>query len=91
MSGDFNSCSYSNKSGFPAPYSTTTLAPGLYELLVNASNTGEDYLGGPGTSRANFTMTFAPTVPIPAAVWLFVTSLLGLRRWFPKGFAAATA
>ena len=47
-------------------------------------------MGGSSTSRANFTMTFTPTVPIPAAVWLFVTSLLGLRRWLPKGFVATT-
>jgi len=36
-------------------------------------------------------MTFAPTVPIPAAVWLFVTGLWGLRRWLPEGPAAAIA
>jgi len=88
--GDFNSCTYSNQTGFPPPYSVTTLAPGLYELLVEASNTGQDYLGGSSTNSANFTMTFTPTVPIPAAVWLFVTGLLGLRRWFPKGSFATT-
>ena len=89
-SGDFNHCSYSNQSGFPPPFSTTTLAPGLYDLLVTARDTGPDYLGGGGGSSANFTMTFAPTVPIPAAMWLFVTGFLGLRRWLPKGSVAAT-
>jgi hypothetical protein len=89
-SGDYNSCRYSNENPFPPPYSVTTLAPGLYELLITASNTGMDYMGDASTSSANFTMTFAPTVPIPAAVWLFVTGLLGLRRWLPKGSAAAT-
>jgi hypothetical protein len=91
MTGEFNSCRYSNQSGFPPPYSTTTLAPGLYELLVTASNDGPDYMGGSSTSTANFMMTFTPTVPIPAAVWLFVSGLLGLRRWLPKSAVAAIA
>jgi len=44
--------------------------------------------GAGGPTTANFTMTFAPTVPIPAAVWLFVTGLWGLRRWLPKSSVA---
>jgi hypothetical protein len=74
---------------FPPPYSTKTFAPGLYDLLVTASDTGPDYMGQDSPSSANFTITFAPTVPIPAAVWLFVTGLLGLRRWLPKGSVAS--
>jgi hypothetical protein len=34
-----------------------------WHLLVAASDTGPDYLGSGGRSTANFTMTFAPTVP----------------------------
>jgi len=88
--GGFDSCNYSNQ-GFPSPDSTRTLAPGLYDLLVTASDTGPDYMGRDSPSSANFTITFAPTVPIPAAVWLFVTGLLGLRRWLPKGSVASAA
>jgi len=90
--GNYDSCHYSNHGGvYPSPDSTTTLAPGLYDLLVTALDYGPDYPGGGGPTTANFTMTFAPTVPIPAALWLFVSGLLGLRRWLPKSSVAAAA
>jgi len=79
-SGDYNTCNYSNQFWIP-PDSVKTLSPGDYELRVTAAGGGADYMGGGRNATANFTMTFAPApVPVPAAVWLFASGLLGLRR-----------
>jgi hypothetical protein len=52
--GNYDSCHYSNHGGvYPSPDSTTTLAPGLYDLLVTALDYGADYPGG-GQQRSSW-------------------------------------
>ena len=77
MSGAYSTCTYSNNSIFPPPYSTKSLAPGAYELYLTAAATGPEYMDSGVSGSASFTLSFAP-VPIPAAGWLLSSALGGL-------------
>jgi hypothetical protein len=82
MSGAYSTCTYSNNSFFPPPYSTKSLAPGAYELYLTAAATGPEYMDSPVGGSASFTLSFAP-VPIPAAGWLLSSALAGLS-WLAR-------
>ena len=82
MSGPYDTCTYSNNSVFPPPFSTKSLAPGAYELYMTAAGYGQPYMGYPTSGDANFTLSFAP-VPIPAAGWLLSSALAGLS-WLAR-------
>ena len=83
MSGAYSTCTYSNNSFFPPPYSTKSLAPGAYELYLTAAATGPEYMDESGAGgSADFTLSFAP-VPIPAAGWLLSSALAGLS-WLAR-------
>jgi hypothetical protein len=82
MSGPYSSCTYSNETVLPPPYSTKSLAPGAYELYLTAEGYGEPYMGNGVVGDANFTVSFAP-VPIPAAGWLLSSALGGLA-WLTR-------
>lgn len=58
---------------------TLTLNPGNYNIILKMTGNATGAIGGGGDSviAGNYEATLS-TVPIPAAVWLFGTGLLGL-------------
>ncbi len=80
-SWDTNSIVFSNNivNGFYSAWETGTLAAGNYRLIVEAISDadGQNINLGSGSAAGDFGLELT-AVPVPAAVWLFGSGLLGL-------------
>lgn len=60
-----------------SPFSFSNLATGAYTLLVSGL-VPQAYEGGQYLLSGDFTQAAVSSVPVPAAMWLFVSALIGM-------------